>query len=102
MKVYQNAWDLKQGEYISSYIHNPAKEFPHLGKIGSVIKLQTEDSSKVEPVMALASTLSMHIAAMKPNYLQSSDVPKEVRDRAYDIGKGEAVKKMYAQEVLFD
>lgn len=101
-KVYKNSWSKGKGEFLSSYIHNPSKEYPFLGKIGSLIKVQAEDASKVEKVEAVAKALSMHIAAMKPNYLGKNEVPQEVKDKAMEIGKEKGLRKLYETEVLYD
>lgn len=73
-----------------------------MGKIGSLIKLKAEDPSKVEKIVPIAKTLSMHIAAMKPKYLGKNDIPKEVYDKTFELGQEKALKKLYTQEVLYD
>ena len=69
---------------ISSYLHAN-------GRIGVLLELKCETDfvAKTDEFQNLARDIAMHIAAMKPSYLKSEDVPADVL---------EAEKKVYAEQ----
>jgi len=51
----------------------------------------------------MGSSLAMHIAAMKPQYLQKEDIPDKVRQDILDGENGErALKKYIKRDVLYE
>lgn len=63
------------GPVVSSYVH-------HTGKVGAVVVL----SAGTE---VLAKDIAMHIAAMKPAYLSTADVPAAAKESALAVFKKE-------------
>lgn len=86
-------------------MHNPAKNTPNfvLGKIGALIVIfffiylfqymKSQDSKLNAEVQKLAGDLSLHLAAMKPNYLTEQDVPQDVRNKVMEDLTSEEEKK---------
>lgn len=66
---------------IVPYLHNVVSE--GLGKIGVLIALKS--SASVDSLQELGKQIAMHIAAMKPEFLDRSKVPNERLDREKDI-----------------
>lgn len=70
-----------QGGVLVSYLHtSPA---PGLGRIGAVLALEAEDGSTLEgeaaeKVASLGKKIAMHIAAVRPLFLDRSSVSKDV------------------------
>jgi len=64
---------------LQAYIHGQTQKGSGLGKIGSLVRLSREDKVIDDDLGALASQLSMHIAAMKPAYLKQEDIPESVK-----------------------
>ena len=55
----------------------------------------------------LASSLSLHIAAMKPAYLFKGDLPKEIKEKIMEEqvkeeDKRKALTKLYARDVMME
>lgn len=65
-----------EGATVAGYVHTS-------GKIGALVAL-TGDASKVADV---AKDVAMHLAAMRPAYVRSSDIPAEVIDHEKEIYK---------------
>jgi translation elongation factor EF-Ts len=61
--------------------------------------MKAEDKKFNKDVQELAENLTLHIAAMKPNYLNKREVPSEVKAR-YDGDTD--LWKMYKAEVLME
>ncbi len=99
---------------VASYIHLG-------GKIGVLVEIncETDFAAKNERFQQLAKDIAMQIAAAKPTYVRSSEVPAEVLDKeraillaqAKNEGKPEAVaqkmvegriKKYYKENCLMD
>jgi len=101
--------------FFSSYVHNPVSE--SLGKIGVLLEIETgHDSSEVR---LLGKQVAMHIAAMNPISITSSELDKETinrekeiyKDQIKDSGKPETMvdkivdgklKKFFGKVVLMD
>lgn len=63
--------------------------------------MKTEDEKFNKDVQELAENLTLHLAAMKPNYLNKREVPQEVKDKL--LSEGEKILwKMYKSEVLME
>ena len=99
---------------VGSYIHMG-------GKIGVLLEVncETDFVAKSEPFQALVKDIAMHIAAAKPEYVTSEEVPTEVLEKEKEIlvaqarneGKPEAIiekmvqgriKKFYKDICLMD
>ncbi len=99
---------------VSSYIHLG-------GKIGVLVEIncETDFAAKNEKFHELAKDIAMQIAAAKPSYVRSSEVPADILDKeraillaqAKNEGKPEAVaqkmvegriKKYYKENCLMD
>ena len=68
--------EVKEG-VVSSYMHNAIA--PNLGKIGVLVAL--EAPAKTEELQAFAKSLSMHVAAAKPEYLSIEDISADALKR---------------------
>ena len=79
VKVFQSGWNPDEGEALQAYIHGQTQKGSGLGKIGSLVRLSREDKVIDDQLDAMASQLSMHIAAMKPAYLKQEDIPESVK-----------------------
>lgn len=66
---------------IVRYLHNVVNE--GLGKIGVLIALKSNAST--DSLQELGKQIAMHIAAMKPEFLDKSKVPTEMLDRERNI-----------------
>ena len=69
--------------------------------------MKSQDSKLNAEVQKLAGDLSLHLAAMKPNYLTEQDVPQDVRNKVMedltsDEEKKRALDKLFSQEVMMD
>ena len=66
-----------------SYVHNPARTngIISLGKIGALVFLKAQDKAHNKQLQELASSLSLHVAAMKPVYLFENELPNEIREQ---------------------
>lgn len=72
---------LSDNGVIVPYLHNVVSE--GLGKIGVLIALKS--SASVDSLQDLGKQIAMHIAAMKPEFLDRSKIPNERLDREKDI-----------------
>jgi len=63
--------------------------------------MKTEDKKYNKEVQELAENLTLHVAAMKPNYLNKREVPKELQDKLAEEGE-KVLWKMIKQEVLME
>jgi len=74
-----------------------------MGKIGSIIHLSRADKKKNDKLDAMASSLAMHIAAMKPAYQFKEDIPDSVKQDILNGQDGEkALKKYIKRDVLWE
>ena len=69
--------------------------------------MKAQDKQSNTEVQLLASQLTLHVAAMKPVYLSSADVPQEVKVKAQEDettkgGKKRALDKLFRQEVMLE
>lgn len=86
-----------------AYIHGQTSKDSGLGKIGSVLRLGSTDKKLNEELMKMATSLTMHIAAMKPSYLKEQDIPDKVRQDILDGENGaKALKKYIKKEILWE
>lgn len=63
--------------------------------------MKTEDQKFNKDVQELAENLTLHLAAMKPNYLNKREVPQEIRDKLAQEGE-KVLWKMFKEEVLME
>jgi elongation factor Ts len=68
--------------FIASYIHGG-------GRIGVMVEIgsETDFASRSEDFQTFANDIAMHIAASKPIYVSSSDVPDEVKESEIELIK---------------
>jgi translation elongation factor EF-Ts len=69
--------------------------------------MKSQDSKLNAEVQKLAGDLSLHLAAMKPNYLTEQDVPQDVRNKVMEDlpseeEKKRSLEKLFSQEVMMD
>ena len=104
MKVYKSSWNPANGEVLQAYVHGQTHKGSGVGKIGSFIHLSRKDNQVTDELEVMASSLSMHIAAMKPAYMKIEDVPeehkKEIMER--EDGGEKALKKFIKRDVLWE
>lgn len=73
---------------VTSYIHGD-------GRIGVLLEvnIETDFAAKNEAFQQFAKDIAMQIAAMKPEYVDRSDVPEEVTEREKAVLKGQALNE---------
>lgn len=81
---------------IASYVHSAIVD--GLGKIGVLVALKSEASAK--DLEELGKSVSMHIAAAKPEFLKESDVSKEKLDKEREIARELAVKAGKPENII--
>jgi len=93
-KVFQKEWDPSQGQILKTYLHNQLK--PGIGKIGSVVMLETQDkvNSINSELEVISSSLAMHAAAMKPVWLHESEISEETKAQLKEEGLQQALLKV--------
>lgn len=65
--------------------------------------MKSDDKKFNNDVQELAQTLTLHIAAMKPIYLNKKEVPEEVKQKELAGESGEkALWKMFVRDVLME
>lgn len=65
--------------------------------------MKAEDKKFNTELQILTQQLSLHIAAMKPVYLNKKEVPQEVKQELLDKGPGDkALWKMFNSDVLME
>eukprot|EP00347_Sterkiella_histriomuscorum_P020319 403338266 len=103
-KIYQRQWNPSEGEILNAYVHNP--ELLHkvtIGKIGSSVLMKAEDKKHNAELEALSQQLALHIAAMRPVYLNKQQVPQEVKQKLLEEGPADkALWKMFTKDVLME
>ena len=107
--MYQRSWNPEEGEILHSYVHNPARTngIISLGKIGALVFLKAQDKAHNKQLQELASSLSLHVAAMKPVYLFENELPNEIREQVINEqttpeAKKKALEKLLAREVMME
>lgn len=80
---------------IAAYIHSN-------NKIGVLIELncETDFVAKTDEFKSLAKDLCMHIAAMDPQYVDRTEIPKDVLEKEKEIYKEEARKSKKPEHVI--
>lgn len=80
---------------VEAYIHAG-------GKVGSMIVLacETDFVARNEEFKALAHEIAMQVAAMKPEYISSEDVPEDVKNKEMEIYKAELKDQGKPAEVI--
>ena len=65
----------------------------HSGRVGVMLELncETDFVARNEQFQALAHDIALHIAAMRPLYLSSDDVPKDDLDRELNVLREQAL-----------
>ena len=101
--------------FFCSYIHNSVSE--SLGKIGVLLEIEAKNEGS--EVQLLAKQIAMHIAAMNPMAITSSELDEEVINREKEIYKGQItdsgkpktmidkivdgkLKKFFSESILMD
>ena len=93
IKVFQTRWKPEEGEALHTYIHQQTEKGSGIGKLGSLIHLSLENKTPNAELQAMAQQLSMHIAAMKPTFIQREDIPESVKNEILESEKGEKALK---------
>ena len=73
----------KNNNYLSFYVHNAYRK--NIGKIISVLKYSSDSND--ESIQNLAKNLCMHIAALKPEALDESNLEQTTIDKELNIQK---------------
>lgn len=91
----QSERDAKDG-IVEAYIHAG-------GKVGSMIVLscETDFVAKNEEFKNLAHEIAMQVAALKPEYISSDDVPEDVKNKEREVYK-EQLKQEGKPENMWD
>jgi translation elongation factor EF-Ts len=65
--------------------------------------MKTEDKKNNNELVILSEQLALHIAAMKPTYLNKKEVPAELKKELLEKGpKDKAIWEMYNRDVLME
>lgn len=65
--------------------------------------MKTEDKKNNQELEYLTQQLALHVAAMKPVYLNKKEVPQTLKDEAIAKGPGDkALWALYNREVLME
>lgn len=90
----QNERDAKEG-LVEAYVHAG-------GKVGAMVVLacETDFVARNEEFKALAHEIAMQVAAMKPEYISSDDVPEDVKEKEMDIYKEQLKKENKPDSVM--
>jgi elongation factor Ts len=90
----QNERDAKDG-IVEAYIHGA-------GKVGSMIVIASETDfvAKNEEFKALAHEIAMQVAAMKPEYISSDEVPEDIKAKEMEIYKEQLAKEGKPENVM--
>ncbi len=78
---------------IASYVHST-------GTVGALVELvsETDFVSKNEDFVKLARDIAMHITAANPEFVKTSEISEEVKEKARELFKGEVVDKPVAMQ----
>ncbi|WP_169785952.1 translation elongation factor Ts [Enterobacteriaceae endosymbiont of Donacia crassipes] len=77
--IFINRLEYIKGNFIGKYIH-------HSRRIGIIIKSDINNQ-------LLMKKISMHIAMLKPEYIQEKDIPSTIINKEYELQKNIAIKK---------
>ena len=103
VKVFRAKWNPENGEAMQAYIHAQTAKGSGIGKIGSIMHLHRGDDKVNDKLDIMASSLAMHIAAMKPTFLKREDIPEHVKEEIIAGEDGEkALKKYIKRDVLWE
>jgi len=93
-RIFQKEWNPADGQILKTYLHNQLK--PGIGKIGSIVMVENEDkvNSINSELEVISGSLAMHAAAMKPVYLQTSDITEETKTQLKEEGLQQALLKV--------
>lgn len=80
---------------VETYIHGG-------GKIGVMVELncETDFVAKTDEFKELAKDIAMHIAAAKPEYLKSDEVPAEILEQEKEILKAQALNEGKPEKII--
>ena len=80
---------------VETYIHGG-------GKIGVMVELncETDFVAKTDEFKELAKDIAMHIAAAKPEYLNSDEVPAEILEQEKEILKAQALNEGKPEKII--
>lgn len=75
---------------VAGYVHHPVA--PGVGTLAAAVVLRTDggDNRSHEELKALAKSVAMHVAAMRPSHVSRGDVPREEVDRERAIVEEQA------------
>jgi elongation factor Ts len=81
VKIMKLKWNPDEGDVLQAYIHSQTSKDSGMGKIGSVVHLTRQDkqAANSQELNKIASSLTMHIAAMKPAFKREADIPEIVK-----------------------
>ena len=103
VKVFRASWNPDNGEAMQAYIHAQTTKGSGIGKIGSIMHLHRADGKQNDKLDIMASSLAMHIAAMKPTFMKREDIPDRVKEEILAGEDGEkALKKYIKRDVLWE
>ncbi|QJC35303.1 translation elongation factor Ts [Enterobacteriaceae endosymbiont of Donacia proxima] len=77
--IFINRLEYIKGKFIGKYIH-------HSKHIGIIIKSNVNNQ-------LLMKKISMHIAMLKPEYIQKKDIPSRIINKEYELQKNIAIQK---------
>ena len=88
---------------MQAYVHGQTAAGSGLGRLGSLIHLSRGDEKVNDKLDIMATSLAMHIAAMKPVYLTEENIPSTVREEVLsrEDGGEKALKKFIKRDVLY-
>ncbi len=80
---------------VESYIHMG-------GRIGVLVEVncETDFVAKTDDFKALVHDIAMHIAAAKPEYLSSADVPADVLEKEKEILRAQALNEGKPEKII--
>ncbi len=80
---------------VSSYIHGK-------GRIGVLLEVncETDFVAKNEDFQAFVSDISMHIAAMAPEFVAAAEITQKAKDKEKDVLKAKAIEEGKSSEFL--
>ena len=65
--------------------------------------MKSDDKKFNNELQELSQSLALHIAAMKPTYLNKKEVPADLKQKLLDEGPSDkALWRMYAKDVLME
>lgn len=85
--------DAPENGAVNGYVHSN-------GKVGVVVAAQCDSSKTAELIAPTLKNIAMHAAAMKPKYLNASEVPAEVIAKEEEIAKAQLLKEGKPEKIL--